>query len=275
VERLEVFPHVADFNQIFYDPRLFGGADYVLTSSAVRGRFEADPERYAVQNRFYALLDSTAEVSARFRARPGRGGPEIVIYRMGERVRRAIAAHGPLDPLWWAEYVPNTYRLRAESRLEPWQRTGGAVRDADGEPAAWVRTLDRIFTTRFGITSFALAVELMQHGRAAEARRLADAVLAMEPGNPEACLVYAMAAQALGNWDEARRALERTLLWLERAGGTSLALRLEHASVLAHQGEVERARAELESLIETRDPYAAGEARRRLGELGEVTAGAK
>lgn len=40
-----IFPHVADMNQLYYDPRLFAQADYVLTSSAVRGRFEADPAR--------------------------------------------------------------------------------------------------------------------------------------------------------------------------------------------------------------------------------------
>src|SRR5439155_982216 len=40
---LEIFPHPVDLNRLFYDPRLLEGVDLMLTSSQVRGRFEADP----------------------------------------------------------------------------------------------------------------------------------------------------------------------------------------------------------------------------------------
>jgi hypothetical protein len=46
---VEVFPHAADFNRMVYEPRLLQGVDYFATSSAVRGRFEADTARYAVE----------------------------------------------------------------------------------------------------------------------------------------------------------------------------------------------------------------------------------
>src|SRR5262249_48692156 len=43
-----VFQQAADFNRVIYDTRLLAGVDYVLTTDAMRGRFEADPVRYAV-----------------------------------------------------------------------------------------------------------------------------------------------------------------------------------------------------------------------------------
>src|SRR5204862_4650731 len=96
-----VFPHAVDFNQVFYDPRVFGLADYVLTSGAVRGRFEADSIRFRREVDLYRRLDRAADVVARFRPEGGRVGPEIVIYRLGDRFRSTLAPQGRLDPLWW------------------------------------------------------------------------------------------------------------------------------------------------------------------------------
>jgi hypothetical protein len=51
--RLEVLSHNVDWNQVYYEPRLLRVADYVLTSSAVRHRFETDSVRYRRQAAFY------------------------------------------------------------------------------------------------------------------------------------------------------------------------------------------------------------------------------
>jgi hypothetical protein len=263
--RLSVFPHVADFNRVYYDPRLFAGVDYVLTSSAVRGRFEADRGRYAVENRLYALLDSSAGVAARFRDRTADGEREIVIYRLGPRARAAIDAFGPLDPLWWATYIPRSYREQAETLLVPVpQRTAGRLRDAQGTAAAWVRTLTPIFENRFRPLAVAMAFELMEHGRPALARHFAMAVLELDPGNEWACLTYSEGSRALGQWDDARMALERSLEWMAQAGRRAPPLNLELAEVLVHEGRLGPARLELQSLIEDPDVSVANEARRRL-----------
>jgi hypothetical protein len=102
---LRVFDQPADINQIFYDLRVLHGVDYVLTSGAARSRFGADTLRYAAQARFYRFLDRDAEHIASFH--PGRGvsGPEIEIYRIGDRARAAIVRAGPLHALWWAESI--------------------------------------------------------------------------------------------------------------------------------------------------------------------------
>ena len=265
--RLRVFPHVVDFNRVYYDPRLFAGVDYVLTSSAVRGRFEADRNRYAVENRLYALLDSSAGVAARFRDRTADGERQIVIYRVGPRARAAIDGFGPLDPLWWAAFIPRPYREQAETLLVPVpQRTAGHLRDAAGTAAGWVRTLTPIFENRLRPLAVAMAFELMEHRRPDLARRFAMAVLEMDPGNEWACLTYSEGSRALGEWDDARTAIERSLGWMAQEGRSAPSLNLEHADVLVHEGGLGQARLELRQLIGNPDTSVANEARRRLSD---------
>ena len=260
---IEVVPHLADLNHAAYDPRLFQGVDYFATSSAVRGRFEADAARYAAENRFYALLDSAAEVAARFGRR---GAGDIVIYRLGARAQRALAAGGPLDPLWWAEGIPAVYRERAESVLRPAQPSGGAVRNPDGSPAAWVTSLRLIYEFQFSDFAVATGIELAERGRFAEARRFAEATLVMAPDNVQPCVLYALCSERLGEWEAARSATERSLGALAAIGEESPTLHLQHAEILAHLGDRDGARRELETVAAAGGGLA-DEARRRLEAL--------
>jgi len=262
---LEIFPHVVDLNAMLYDPRLFAGVDYVLTSSAVRGRFEADP-RFVAERSFYALLDSVPEVAARFRPERGVVGPEIAIYRLGGRARAAIAARGPLDPLWWAELIPERYRAAADSILGVLSPRGGGPRDATGAPAPWVSSLAPLYASRLATLAGPLAVNLAEVGRWAEARGLTAASLAVLPGDLEACLIYSTASGRLGEWRAARDAVERTLAWFEAEGEPPAILRLERAEILTALGERDGARAELEVVAAGGGDLAA-EARRRLAAL--------
>jgi hypothetical protein len=260
---IEVSPHGSDLNTVPYDPRLYAGVDYVLTSASVRGRFEADPARYVAPLAFYALLDSTAEVAARFRPHAGDTGPEIVIYRLGPRARAAIDAAGPLDPLWWTAVVPRTYRERAEALLAPGRAPNLEPREPDGEPAPWVASLSELYRERFEPYVLAMATEHREHGRPALARGFAQSILETEPGHVGACLLAVDAAKRLGDWPGARRTLERAL----RAYPSNAAppvLRLEYADALERAGERDRARAELEAVVNGSDPALASEARQKL-----------
>jgi hypothetical protein len=183
-----IFAHVADVNQIFYDPRLFAQADYVLTSSAVRGRYEADPVRYGAQSQLYRLLDSTAVVAARFTPHGNVAGPAIVIYRVGARAQAALGTGGSLPSLWWAERIPAAYRWEATNLLGVrWQ--GGAVRGADGALAPWVLSLAPHFDERIRPFTNAMAVNLADLGRLDAARSYAEATLLMVPDDAEGRLV--------------------------------------------------------------------------------------
>lgn len=260
---IEVFPHAADFNRLAYEPRLLQGVDYFATSSAVRGRFEADTARYAAEHRFYALLDSTGEVAARFRPRFTGGGPEIVFYRLGARARRALAELGTLDPLWWAETIPRGYRERAESALRAERPGGAAVRLEDGSPAAWVLSLKPVYQYLLADFAVAMGAELADHGRYAEARRFATATLVVAPEDAQACVLYAACCGRMGDWGAARVVIERTLMALAVTGETSRTLRLQYGEVLLNLGDRAGARHEFEALAASGDEIGA-EARRRL-----------
>jgi hypothetical protein len=188
VAEVPIFADAGDANQTFYDARLFAEAAFVLTSSAVRGRFEADPVRYAAECRLYSRLDSTAVVVARFAAGHGLDGPTIVIYRLGEDARAALAAAGPLPVLWWAERIPTAYRRSATRLLgESWR--DGALQDPDGAPAPWVRSLGVYFNDRIRPYADGMAFDLAELGRCGAARSFAEVSLLMEPGDEAARLV--------------------------------------------------------------------------------------
>lgn len=265
---LEIAPRAAELNAASYDPRLLAGATHVLTSAAVRGRHQADPARYPAAVALYARLDSTAEVAARFAPRGPRAGPEIVVYRMTDRVRAGIAALGPLPPLWWAETLPAGYRDAAERvLLPPGERGRPGLVDERGEPRAWVKSLAPLFADRWAPMLRGLAVAALERGDADAAMRFAGAVTLVTPEDVFACLAYTTAAGRLGRWVEARRALDRARLALGPEA-TPPVLVLEHAAALERLGERDAARRTLEALATSPDPAVAAEARRRLGDPG-------
>ena len=263
---VEVFPHAADFNHVVYDPRLFQGVDYFATSSAVRGRFTADPARYAVENRLYALVDAVAETAARFLPRAGGGGPEIVFYRLGPRAQRSLAAFGPLDTLWWAEAIPRAYRERAERLLEPERPSGGAVRLPDGTPALWVLSLRAVYQYLFADFAIVMGSELADRGRYAEARRFAAANLVVAPEDEQACVLHAVCSAQLGELAASRAVIERSLRAYRAAGQDSPTLRLHYGEVLLNLGDRAGARRELEAVAAAGGEVGA-EARRRLDRM--------
>jgi hypothetical protein len=229
----------------------------------VRGRFDADTVRYAVQHRFYALLDSTAEVAARILPRIEGAGPEIVYYRLGARAQRALMALGPLDPLWWAATVPRAYRERAQRLLRPEEPDETEIRRADGTPAAWVLSLRPVYEYLLEQFAIVMGTELADRGRYAEAERLATATLVVAPDDIQACVLFAICSAQAGDWGAARAVIERSLQALAAAGQTSPTLHLHYGEVLLNLGDRAGAQREFESLAPSPDEIGA-EARRRL-----------
>ena len=266
---LQIFPHVVDLNQMIYEPRLLAGVDYVVTSGGVRHRFEEDTVRFAVERRFYALLDSAAEAAARIVPRRGAAGPDITIYRLGPRAQAAIARLGPFDPLWWAECVPRSYRETANSLFT---REGEEPtlerRHADGRLAPWVRSLKPMVQSRLQPTTHALALECQLHSRFGPARDLAGATLAMVPEDVASCMIFADGAGRAGEWAAARDAIARTISSIARVAEVPPALRYQYAESLARTGDLAGARAELEKVAAASDPVLAEQARSALQSSG-------
>ena len=79
-EDVKIASRAAEFNAPVYDPRLFAGVDWVVTSSSVRGRFEAEPERYApssASTRCSTRPPSAPRASPRAAATPARRSRSI------------------------------------------------------------------------------------------------------------------------------------------------------------------------------------------------------
>ncbi|MFO7654532.1 MAG: glycosyltransferase family 39 protein [Candidatus Krumholzibacteriia bacterium] len=250
VETLEVFAHGSDLNAVFYRPELLAGMDWFVRSGAVAGRYLADPERYPRQATFYRWLERFADEAARLEATITRHGPEIVIYRLGPRAQRTIAAREPLDPLWWADEVPPEFRAAADRRLAPpEQRSGGSLRSgapgsgdgAAGEPAPWVHTLRGPFEQYVLPFLMRSSHVLEQTGKHGPAALRAAAVLAMMPELEPAVVTYGRAQTALGRADLALAALRRAQRLLVESGRSPAGLQFEEALVLARSDQFEEA----------------------------------
>jgi 4-amino-4-deoxy-L-arabinose transferase-like glycosyltransferase len=189
---LDVFPSSLDMNRIGYDPRLFAAADWIVTSGAVRGRFEAEAARFADECRFYRLLDSTATVAVRVEPHDGMTGPVITVYRIGPRAHAAFLAAGPLPPLWWAEEIPVSYR-RAVTAASGTYWEGGAPLRSDGTAALWVRSLASVYQRSLQSFATDLATNLVDLDRCDAAQPLLEGTL-LVTRDPTATALYHLCA---------------------------------------------------------------------------------
>jgi len=299
-----VYEQGAQLHQAFYDPRLYAGVDYVITSGALRRAFERSARSHPVACAFYRLLDTAGDVVARFSPRGAMEGPEVVVYRIGSRYHAALEAYGELDSLWWTRTVPRGYRALATRVLEPraaaaaaavaaWDSSAGtravvassgpahtdsvvvpsldpvaAPRDSSGAlppPSAWVTSLLPVYDAQLRPFIDGMMTALARSSRPAAARRFALAALMLHPDDEQACRIYSATSRAGGELVEARAALER-ILDPASPRPADPALRLEYAQVLQALGDLEGARAELDALSRISDPAnpVAAEARRLL-----------
>ena len=253
---IELFPHMVESNQVFYEPGLCAGADYILTSSTVRGRYESDPRRFPVENRLYRLLDEHATKVAEFRSSAATEGPAIAIYRLTDRTRSAwLEPTGTLDPLWWTAAIPAEARRWIVDQATP---PGGAIseapRTASGEVAPWVASLRTMYEELIRDFNAELSLELIEAGRYGEAQRLAEATLTMVPDDLQACRVFLLCANKQRDWRGALEVVERVLRDRDPGGDRLPDLQLEYAVLLARAGEIGRAREQLARVLAAAPP---------------------
>jgi hypothetical protein len=211
-QRIRVFDQPADINAMFYDVRMLHGVDVVMTSGAARGRFEADTVRFGVQWRFYRFLDREATHVARFRAERGVSGPNVDIFQINARAREAIVRRGSIHALWWAEYVPPSFRQEFEELTQELRdRSGGALLLPDGMIAPWIAGLQPFFDRDVRPFTRLLSWELSRFGRYTAAMPLLQAVHIMHPEETDACIAYAQCAALLAAWPEIDAATAITL----------------------------------------------------------------
>ncbi|NNF08380.1 MAG: phospholipid carrier-dependent glycosyltransferase [Candidatus Eisenbacteria bacterium] len=95
IPMFQVMPHLSSR---FYVIDLYENADYFVTSSAVRDRYQADPSTFATQLKFYSQLEGHCEKVKVFHSDES-PGPEIIIYKnpiQKEPMGSRTALRGPI-----------------------------------------------------------------------------------------------------------------------------------------------------------------------------------
>ncbi len=255
---IELFPSSADLDRVFYEPALFAAVDWVATSDAVRGRYEADPRRYARQHDFYRWLERAADSVAIARSGGTVTGPEIRLYHLAPRFRAGAGA--PLDPLWWTRDVPD----RARAELEQAMRGLGPPRAEPDAPPSWVLGLGALFENQIEPFVYPLALEQADLGRCSPALALANAILRMDPGHVQATGIVVSCAEAENDMPRAREAIARLLQVRDPSGAALPDIRLEYARLLAQTGARDEARRQLGRVL---GAPLAGDAQQRAREM--------
>jgi len=263
---LRAFDHGVEVNRIFYDPALFAGADYVVTSSAVRDRLIADSLRVPEALAVYRWLERHTTVAARFDPRGRVRGPSLVVHKVEAPARALLAPSGALDPMWWTRPVAADYADRVAALLGP-----QAMRPAsDDGPPLWVTTLKPIFDSKVGGFASELALELAALERYPGSLPLALSIHTMHPEDLGACALASVAARRTGDPGLALRVLERTR---RSVGEMPSELELETARAQVASGHREDGARLLGRLIARLDSTGAVamQAMRELAELNEAS----
>jgi 4-amino-4-deoxy-L-arabinose transferase-like glycosyltransferase len=267
--RLDIVGHASQLNAIYYEPALYDGVDWFVVSDAMRLRYRRDPHRYATEERFYALLETQAQVAAVFAPHGGTVGPRVTVYRLGQDFPGRLAPEqAVLDPFWWTRVIPAEVRRQVESLLPEEKRTGGAPVQPDGRPAAWVRALAGPAEQALVPFLLPLARDLTEVSRWRAGRRLSAALLATLPDQEQAALLFGICSAELGDWSTAERAVAQTLSALARDGRDSPRLRLEHARLLVHLDQPEEARREITRVLAAVEPASELARQARMLEAG-------
>ncbi|MBI5708904.1 MAG: hypothetical protein HZC42_01145 [Candidatus Eisenbacteria bacterium] len=241
-----------DLNQVYYNPGLYRAADYVITSSAVRGRYEADAARFAPQVRWYRLLDGFAQVVATVRPTRSTTGPTITVYRVTPTLRgRLGSAAEEVSPLWWSTWVPESYIKQWNEREHLAGSAALRVPGASVAPA-WLRPLRPIYMQRIKGFSDELAYAALQHGDSRTAEQLLATSLLMGAADISDTLAYSVCLGRRGAWREADTILGRALDGA--SSQDSSVVLLQRARVAARLGEPARQRAYLAQILRREQP---------------------
>ena len=177
-----------DLNQMYYRPSLYRAADFFITSASVRGRYLADPGRFAAQARFYGLLDRAAERVATFAPSFGVSGPVITVYRLTGAFHRA-ATDDSLPMTWWIPDSPPT------------------ATEGPSDPARWRHVWESYFRT----FATELALESFGRGDTLTTESLVTSALAADSTDLDNAVLYSSCLEGRGALDQARAVLHRAL----------------------------------------------------------------
>lgn len=170
-----------------------------MTSSAVRGRYEADPIRFSTQIDFYKLLDRSAEVEATFAPTYFVLGPTIKIYRVTDACRTELESQ-LLSESWWTGWMhrpdlPASADSARPSRAAP-------------DRAQWLR---RVYSVYFQKFANDLAYSYLRSADTLSAERLLRIAIQIDPNDAVSAIAYTVCLRRRGSWGEAHQVLSKAL----------------------------------------------------------------
>jgi tetratricopeptide (TPR) repeat protein len=142
-----IWPFFATQSQLArpaYHPEFLDGLEYHIASGEISRRFEAEPEKYPVENGYYRWLREHATVV--WESNDTMSGPRIVIRRLppniSTRARRdSVFAAAMPEPnrvnrveLWCLDFSKLFQWVKDYPRMEEWARRGLAVGVSEMEP---------------------------------------------------------------------------------------------------------------------------------------------
>ena len=207
---LPLYSTRVELSAFYYDLRHLLAHDYVVTSGAVRKRYEAEPERFPRQVAFYRDLENYARRVATFGGEDGARGPEIRIYRITPETRsRILADKGALPPDFHHPWLGQVHRPHLLGFLEG-VGAHALERGRFEQAALFYRALlevappeDQAFVRE------RLAYSRLRMGDLARARALYEELLAKRPDDGVALGNLGYVHEKLGDLETARRYYRR------------------------------------------------------------------
>jgi 4-amino-4-deoxy-L-arabinose transferase-like glycosyltransferase len=90
VIELPMYMETPELSGFYYDILHCAAVDVVVTSSAVRARYENEPDRFGRQIRFYRDLEAYSRLTQVFAPNARTAGPELRVYRFDTESRRRL-----------------------------------------------------------------------------------------------------------------------------------------------------------------------------------------
>jgi hypothetical protein len=199
-----------EFAAYYYDLRHYYAYDFIVTSSAVRDRYEASPDQFPKQNTFYRDLDRFATPVKTFSPDEHTRGPEIRLYRLTQQDKEEIlAAHGTVQPSEYREWAPRLHSPHFLRFLEN-VATHAAIEQRFDLAAVYFQMLYESSPRddRIGVTE-RLAEALKQAGRWDEAEAMYSELLRERPRHVVALMNLGYIEERRGENIRARELYER------------------------------------------------------------------
>jgi len=211
-QRIPMYSARSHLTGYYYDLRHYLPYDYVVTSNAVRRRYEKEAQRFPRQNAFYDDLRTYMMPVADFAPGPAYRGPRVTIHRWKKGARkRLLAERGALDVEHYVEWGSDVHAPDFLAFAE--QVAVHATAEGDHAHAKvyfliLAETAEQSLRAYWAERAGLAAVNANQ---IEEGRLIFQQILAEDPRNVVALGNLGFVAESVGRFDEARMWYQRCI----------------------------------------------------------------